>query len=125
MGKIAIPTNGELIDDHFGHCQYHTIYCVNDKNEVEDKEILPSSPGCGCRSNIAGKLSGMGADTLLAGNIGQGAVEKLTSAGLKVFPGYTGKVSEILNIYLGGDMGNEKVCKNHQHYHCGGHSQYN
>jgi len=29
--KIAIPTRNNEVDDHFGHCDYYTIYDIDKK----------------------------------------------------------------------------------------------
>ena len=39
--KIAIPTRGNNVDEHFGHCEYYTVYSINE-GKVEKKEILAS-----------------------------------------------------------------------------------
>lgn len=114
--KIAIPTNGNVVDGHFGHCQFYTIYTLNSDNSVEKKEILPSPAGCGCKSDIASILSQMGVSVLLAGNMGEGAVNKLSSAGLKTYRGYSGPIDNVVESYINGDLGNESLC-NHNHDH--------
>ena len=53
MKKIAIPTRDNVVDDHFGHCQFYTIFTIGAKNNIEKLEMLPSPEGCGCKSNIA------------------------------------------------------------------------
>ncbi len=125
MKKIAIPTNGTNVDDHFGHCSFYTIYTLDSENRIGKKELLPSPSGCGCKSDIAFILKDMGVDTMLAGNMGQGAVMKLSSAGLSVYRGYTGNTDDVLNRYLEGDMGNDQLCHEHRHHHDEGHSCHN
>ena len=122
MQKIAIPTNGNVVDDHFGHCQFYTIFTVNDKDETEKKELLPSPSGCGCKSDIANILAGMGVKTMLAGNMGEGAVNKLNAAGLDVYRGFSGNVESALEKYLGGYTGDGRLCSSHQHHNQEGHS---
>jgi predicted Fe-Mo cluster-binding NifX family protein len=34
--KIALPSRGNLVDSHFGHCEYFTIFTVDDNS----KQIL-------------------------------------------------------------------------------------
>ncbi len=73
--KIALPSRQNNIDDHFGHCEYFTVYTVDTlKKEILDSEIVKSPEGCGCKSNIASILSDMGIKVMLAGNMGEGAV---------------------------------------------------
>ena len=66
--KIAIPTRANAVDDHFGHCEYYTIFTINDNKEIVAQETLEAPAGCGCKSNIAQTLSEMGVKVMLAGN---------------------------------------------------------
>lgn len=34
MKKIALPTRNGLIDDHFGHCEFYTIFTVDEENRI-------------------------------------------------------------------------------------------
>ena len=87
MKKIALPTRNGNIDDHFGHCAFYTIITVNDNNEVAKTKIMPSPEGCGCKSNIAYQLQEDGVTLMLAGNMGMGALNKLSSCGIEVVRG--------------------------------------
>lgn len=99
--KIALPSKNNLIDSHFGHCEYYTIYTTN-SSEILHEEIFPSPIGCGCKSNIATTLREMGVSVLLAGNMGDGAVSVLTNAGIEVVRGCTGNVKEVALSWLAG-----------------------
>ena len=50
--KIAVPTRDSVVDDHFGHCSYYTIYGV-EEGKVVSKESYPSPQGCGLKSSEA------------------------------------------------------------------------
>ena len=112
--KIAIPTRDGSIDDHFGHCEYYTIYTADEKNQVVKKEILKSPPGCGCKSSIVGDLSEIGVSVMLAGNMGQGAYNLLESYGIQVLRGCTGSVDNLVIDYLKGALADSKItCREH------------
>ena len=68
--KIAIPTKENMVDNHFGHCEYYTVLTVGQANQILNSETIPSPQGCGCKSNIAGELENMGVSVMLAGNMG-------------------------------------------------------
>ena len=34
--KIAVPTRGTVVDDHFGHCEFYTLFTVNDAKEITE-----------------------------------------------------------------------------------------
>jgi len=103
--KIAVPTKGNnRIDDHFGHCEFYTIYNISVKNEVLEKQPLQSPQGCGCKSNIAYDLAEMGVSVMLAGGIGGGAISKLASQNIEVIRNCKGDVDEIVKEYLSGNI---------------------
>lgn len=102
--KIALPSRQNQIDDHFGHCEYYTIFTVNDNKEIISQETLASPSGCGCKSNIASTLSEMGVKLMLAGNMGEGAVNVLHNSGIEVIRGCKGDVKEVANKWLDGSL---------------------
>lgn len=112
--KIAIPTRDGHVDDHFGHCAYYTIY------EIEDKEIISTSrldspEGCGCKSNIASVMEEMGISVMLAGNMGEGAKNKLESHNIKVIRGCKGDISAVIQGYILGFIMDSGVgCDHHE-----------
>lgn len=124
MRKIAIPTRDGHVDDHFGHCDHYTIYTI-DNNQVVATETLPSPEGCGCKSGVAADLQQMGVEVMLAGNMGDGAKNKLEAHNIKVLRGCQGPVDSVLQSYLKGfvfDSGascDHHECGNHHHdHHC-------
>src|SRR5659263_536826 len=96
MKKIAIPTRDNVVDDHFGHCQFYTIFTIGAKNNIEKLEMLPSPEGCGCKSNIASVFQQMNVTVMLAGNMGNGALNILSAHGITVFRGCSGDVQKLL-----------------------------
>ena len=72
--KIALPSDGQQVDSHFGHCQCFTVFTVDDENKIASEETLTPPPGCGCKSNVVPELANMGVSVMLAGNMGGGAV---------------------------------------------------
>lgn len=115
--KIAVPTRDGMVDDHFGHCDHYTIYTIEDK-VVIDTQTLPSPQGCGCKSNIASTLADMGVEVMLAGNMGQGALNKLSAAGIRVIRGCRGSVEVLIKSYLAGFVFDSGVsCDHHECHH--------
>ena len=116
--KIAVPTRDNVVDSHFGHCAYYTIYTIED-NKVTAKETLPSPQGCGCKSNIAPTLHNMGVEIMLAGSMGEGAKNKLSAAGIRVVRGCSGSVEALVKSYLTGFVFDSGVgC---DHHNCSNH----
>ena len=115
--KIALPSRNGCIDDHFGHCEYFTIFTVDDVNkEIINSETIESPSGCGCKSNIAESLSGVGVSLMLAGNMGDGAINALKKSNIEVVRGCSGDVKTVVQNYLNGkikDSGDS--CHEHEH----------
>lgn len=101
--KIAVPTKNNEVDSHFGHCEYYTIFQI-ENNQIVSKEILPSPQGCGCKSNIASVLSNMGVKLMLAGNMGEGAKTVLEKNNISIIRGCTGNVEQVVMAYINGSI---------------------
>ena len=103
--KIAVPVKeSNQIDSHFGHCEFYKIYTVSDQNQVVSEERMESPQGCGCKSNIAEVFENEGIKIMLAGGIGDGAVNKLNAHGITVIRNCQGDVTEIVDKYLAGEV---------------------
>lgn len=88
--KIAVPVQSGMIDGHFGHCEGFSVFTVDEAKSITTEESVPSPAGCGCKSNIASVLAGMGVTHLIAGGMGEGAVRVLSSNGISVIRGISG-----------------------------------
>lgn len=114
--KVAVPTRGNNVDDHFGHCEAYTIFTVDANNKIEKTELLPSPQGCGCKSNIASVLKEMGITVMLAGNMGGGALNILNRHGIEVYRGCSGDVRKLAESYLEGKISDSGLgCAHHEH----------
>lgn len=114
--KLALPTQGNLVDEHFGHCQEFTVYTIDENKNIAKKESVPSPDGCGCKSNIASVLAEMGVTLVLAGNMGQGAVNALNASGITVVRGCSGNIETVTKDWLAGKIqDNVQVCSGHGH----------
>lgn len=114
--KIALPSYQNQVDEHFGHCEYFTVFTIDDKKNILTEEIIASPAGCGCKSNIAQTLAQMGVKYMLAGNMGQGAVNVLAMSGIQVLRGCSGNVKEVAQIWLSGNLNDSGVsCAQHEH----------
>jgi predicted Fe-Mo cluster-binding NifX family protein len=115
MIKLAVPTNGNVVDDHFGHCQAYTIFTADENKQIIATETLPSAQGCGCKSNIASVLREKGVSVMLAGNMGDGALNVLGNQNIKVFRGCRGDVRQLAEAYLQGKIADSgEACHSHE-----------
>ena len=105
--KIALSANrpnieGE-IDPRFGRCRYF-IFVETDtmQHEVEENPNLKAASGAGISTSqfIANK----GAEALITGNIGPNAYDVLSTAGIEIYTGVSGKIREVLEIYKCGAL---------------------
>lgn len=83
--KIAIPVNGEgMLDGHFGHCKYFAIIdVINDKIISEEKvSPPPHEPGV-----LPKWLAERGVTHLLAGGMGNRAIQLFNEQNVDVFVG--------------------------------------
>ena len=121
--KIALPSDGTRVDEHFGHCHCFTIFDVDGDNKIVSEETLTPPPGCGCKSNIIPQLASMGVSVMLAGNMGGGAVNLLAGYGIKVIRGCTGNVHDVAQAWLAGQVRDSGAgCQAHGPNGCPGHS---
>jgi predicted DNA-binding protein (UPF0251 family)/predicted Fe-Mo cluster-binding NifX family protein len=113
--KIAIPTVGDQVDQHFGHCEKYSVVTIEDK-AIKTIEYMESPAGCGCKSNMASVLAQSGVKILIAGGIGNGAVNVLASNGIKTIKGASGSVRNAVELYLQGNLlYSGDICLSHSH----------
>ncbi|MBR9997690.1 MAG: hypothetical protein KFF73_01905 [Cyclobacteriaceae bacterium] len=119
MKKIAIPTKNDRVDSHFGHAEQFSIYSA-DQTGITKNEIIESGEGCGCRSNIIQVLRNKGVTVMLAGNMGEGAYQRLVSEGMEVIRGCRGKIDTLVAAYASGKLYDDgSNCRSHEHHHHG------
>lgn len=113
--KIALPSCRNQVDAHFGHCESFTVFTI-ENGAIASRETITPPPGCGCKSDIAQTLAGMGVELMLAGNMGQGAVNILGGRGIRVVRGCSGDVREVVEHWLTGTVSDSGIaCHQHEH----------
>ena len=116
--KIALPSCRNQVDEHFGHCEYFTVFTIDDQNKILTEEKITPPAGCGCKSNIASTLAQMGVKLMLAGNMGQGAVNVLNNQGINVLRGCSGNVKDVAETWLAGKLNDSGVACAHHEQEC-------
>ncbi|MEG0796453.1 MAG: NifB/NifX family molybdenum-iron cluster-binding protein [Odoribacter sp.] len=121
--KVAVPTRDQNIDDHFGHCEYYTIFTIGENKEIIHTERQASPEGCGCKSNIASVLEEKGITLMLAGNMGEGAKNTLETHHISVIRGCAGSVESVVQSWLRGEISDSgEMCSHHdEHHECSHH----
>lgn len=101
--KIGIPLAQGRLCAHFGHCEQFAIITVDDHDQITAVDRLtppPHEPGV-----IPAWLADQGADTVLAGGMGERAQAILASKGIKVVCGApVGEPEDITRRYLAGTL---------------------
>lgn len=112
--KIAMPKNGEIINQHFGKSESFYIATVEENKVVDSKEVsvrdLQHNHG-----GLAGLLVEEGVNLVITGGIGQGAYVALKENGLEVLRGASGNISEVVEQYLNGSLKDRQVMCSHHH----------
>ena len=114
--KIAVPvTNSRQIDGHFGHCEFYNVFTISENKEIVDVQKMESPQGCGCKSNIASVLAEAGVTVMLAGGIGNGAINVLNNSGIEVVRGCSGNAEEVVKLYVAGLVSDSGSSCQHTH----------
>ena len=116
--KIAIPTKNNQIENHFGRCEEYTVFTVEKEQVIANTESFSPKQGCGCMNDIAHILKQHGVKVMLAGNMGEGALQKLNDQGIRVFRGCSGEARQIAESYLAGEIEDSgQGCSTHRQHH--------
>ncbi|KJS84391.1 MAG: dinitrogenase iron-molybdenum cofactor biosynthesis protein [Peptococcaceae bacterium BICA1-8] len=115
--KIAVPSRDNQVDSHFGHCEYFTVFTADEKKQIIAEEKVASPVGCGCKSNIATILADQGVQFMLAGNMGDGAVNVLKASGINVIRGCSGDIKKVAEDFLRGIVSDSGTSCEHDHEH--------
>ena len=108
--KIAVSaTHRSLdadVDPRFGRCMCFIIVETEDNEIKSHKEIsneaVQATRGAGIQA--AQTVANAGVEVVITGNIGPNAFNVLSQTGIKVVTGATGKVSEVVEKYLKGEL---------------------
>jgi predicted Fe-Mo cluster-binding NifX family protein len=82
--RIAIPTSEGLLDAHFGHCKQFAMVDVENE-EIKEISLIdapPHKPGL-----LPPWLAERGATDIIAGGMGQRAIDLFNEQGVNVFVG--------------------------------------
>jgi len=116
--RVAVPTRNGMVDEHFGHCEYFTVYEIKDGSVASERRV-DSPDGCGCKSDIASVLARDGVTLMLAGNMGDGAVRVLKANGIDVVRGASGLAKAAVDSWLAGAVQDSGVpCTEHGAHGC-------
>lgn len=111
--KIAVACEGEIVTEHFGHCEGYSVFEA-ENNQIIGKEFIPNpghKPGF-----LPVFLYDKGVNVIISGGMGSGAVDIFNEKGIKVITGASGDAETAVNNYLYGKLKSTgSVCHDHQY----------
>ena len=125
MKKIALAADDMLGLDgemsmHFGRCPSYLVALVEDDGNISSTEVVENplfnqhKPG-----EVPRFISSLEANVIIAGGMGPKAIDMFNDFGIDVVTGVGGKVGNVLQAYLNGEISGAAGC-NHDNDHSHG-----
>lgn len=107
---VAIPSEGNMLCPHFGHCESFVLY----DTETKSFRSLPNpghQPGA-----LPAFLKIQGTKLVIAGGMGGRAQELFAENGIQVIVGISGNIHNVIAQYEKGELKSSgEVCSEHAH----------
>jgi len=107
--RVAISTDGDSVSPHFGRCPLFTIIDIED-SRVIGKEVIDNPghhPGF-----LPQFLHEKGVRCIIAGGMGQRAVQLFAQQGIEGIVGISGPIEDVIRKIVNGTLeGGESICK--------------
>ena len=111
--KIAVACSGTTISGHFGHCEDFMFFDCENGKIVSEQQIPNPGHRPGFLPNFLGDH---GAEVIIAGGMGGGAVDIFNERKIEVVVGASGDARTAVEAYLRGELKSTgAVCHEHQH----------
>lgn len=116
--KLAMPKDGEMLNQHFGHSKNFLIATIENDQVVNRQEVSTDALQHN-HAGLSGLLISQGVSVVILGGIGQPALDALRTQGLNVIRGVSGSCEEVLQKYVQGQLTDRNVSCNHvgEHHH--------
>lgn len=118
--KIAVAAMGTAVAGHFGHCENFIFFDTQDGKILSEQSVPNPGHRPGFLPNF---LADHGAQVVIAGGMGGGAVDIFNKRGVQVIVGAQGDARAAVQAFLAGELvSTGSVCHEHQHAgECGNH----
>lgn len=111
--KIAVAAMGKTVAGHFGHCENFILFDAEDGKITAENSIPNPGHRPGFLPNF---LADRGAEVIISGGMGGGAVDIFNERGVEVIVGAEGDAREAVEAYLKGKLESTgSICHEHQH----------
>ncbi|MGM0365338.1 MAG: NifB/NifX family molybdenum-iron cluster-binding protein [Actinomycetota bacterium] len=120
---VALSSTGTSlesnVDARFGRCPFFIFYDTeNDSFEHLSNEARGAMGGAGIQTGQ--EIARRGAKAVITGNVGPNAFRVLSAAGIKVYSGVSGKVSEAVEKFKAGQLNETTAPDVGSHFGMGG-----
>ena len=109
--KIAVACDGKNVSEHFGHCEGFELFTADGGN-VTGRKFYPNpghKPGF-----LPNYLNDLGANAIITGGIGGGAIEIFNEKNIEVVSGAQGDTEKAVEAYLKGQLKSTgSICHEH------------
>ncbi|MDD4127433.1 MAG: NifB/NifX family molybdenum-iron cluster-binding protein [Methanomicrobium sp.] len=106
--KIAVAKENDIVAEHFGHCHEYAFFIVENGQITEKTNLIAPEHAPGV---IPKFLNENGANVVLAGGMGQGAINLFNEYGIEVYLGVCGTIDDAIKSYLDGSLvSGQNVC---------------
>jgi predicted Fe-Mo cluster-binding NifX family protein len=95
--KIAIPVENGIMTGHFGHAPFFALIEMDGENIVKDELLIPPTHEPGV---LPAWLNRLGVTDIIAGGMGQRAIQLFQSNNINVFVGAAQKTATELTLEL-------------------------
>ena len=117
--RIAIPYYEGLIFQHFGHAKQFKVYEIEQHQILMEMIVEPEGTG---HQAVADFLRSIDVRAVICGNIGEGAMNALSDAGILFYGGVSGLADDAITALVGGALAYDPniKCEHHHDHDCGG-----
>jgi predicted Fe-Mo cluster-binding NifX family protein len=103
--KIAMPIWNGFVSSVLDFAHKLLLVDIENGHELNRSEVMLIPESVPQR---AGRLKSLGVDVLICGAISQPLMYMLTGSGIEVLPYVTGRVDELLQAYMTGQLGQQQ-----------------
>lgn len=124
MKKIALASDNDSglegwVSAHFGRCPFYTFVNV-DGDRIVGSEVVKNPYYPNHQAGVIPQfIHSQKANVMIAGGMGPRAIDFFHQFGIDVATGVEGKVKDVVEAYLRGEVQGVIACEHHDHGGCG------